>query len=391
MREHADVAIVGGGIVGLAFARAAARRGKSVVLFERTQQPLGASIRNFGMIWPIGQPPGPMYRLALHSRDIWREVAPAAGAWLADCGTLHAAYAQDELAVLEEYVAHATGSGIACTMLTPAQSRARMPALRNEGLLGALHTPTECCVDPRQAMTQIPRWLAESLGVKIRFGTAVTHVDEKSIRTATGETWEAPQVFVCSGTDFETLFPEIYAQAGLTRCKLQMLRTGPQPAGWRLGPHLAGGLTLCHYKAFAHLPSLPALRQRILQEYPDHVRYGIHVMASQNHLGEVLIGDSHEYDDAITPFDNSTIDDLILTYLERMLEIPAPDIQSRWHGIYAKHPSRPIVLAEPMPGRVVVAGIGGAGMTLSFGLAEVWWEAHLQGQSLDHLIGGSAA
>jgi glycine/D-amino acid oxidase-like deaminating enzyme len=139
------------------------------------------------------------------------------------------------------------------------------------------------------------------------------------------------------------------------------------------------------------LPSLPALRQRILQEYPDHVRYGIHVMASQNHLGEVLIGDSHEYDDAITPFDNSTIDDLILSYLERMLEIPAPAIQSRWHGIYAKHPSRPIVLAEPMPGRVVVAGIGGAGMTLSFGLAEAWWEAHLQGQSLDHLIGGSAA
>ena len=117
----------------------------------------------------------------------------------------------------------------------------------------------------------------------------------------------------------------------------------------------------------AHLsPASAAARRR---ETPEFDKYGIHVMVSQNGRGEIIIGDSHEYDSAIEPFDKPEIDRLILDYLKTFL---AADIRptARWHGTYAKHPSLPYLRVSPAPNVTVVTATGGAGMTLSFGLAE---------------------
>ena len=200
------------------------------------------------------------------------------------------------------------------------------------------------------------------------FGTAVTAYEHPRV-TAGGREFTAQRLFVCSGDDFQSLYPQAFAGVGFQRCKLQMMRSAPYET-WRLGPMLAAGLTLRHYKNFQECPTLPALRERVAREQPDFDRYGIHVMASQNGRGELVIGDSHEYDERIEPFDKPEIDRLILDYLDTFLAAPDLQIAARWHGIYARHPRDAYFVARPAPAVTISTGVGGAGMTLSFGVAE---------------------
>jgi len=286
MTQRADVAVVGAGILGLAFAWEAARRGRSVVLFERGERATGASVRNFGMVWPIGQTVGEGYARALRSRERWLELGRRGVTWVSECGSLHLAHADDEDAVLREFAAAAGSAGVDCTYLSAEEAARRFPAINPANLKGALHSSVELAVNPPQAIARIPQYLAEEHAVTFRPGTAVVGVEMPRVVTAAGETWLADRVFVCSGTDFETLFPAVFAAAGVRRCKLQMMKTRPQPTDWRLGPHVAGGLTLCHYSSFALCRTLPALRQRFAETMPEYVRHGIHVMASQNDAGE---------------------------------------------------------------------------------------------------------
>jgi FAD dependent oxidoreductase TIGR03364 len=365
MSGHYDDAVVGAGIVGLAHAYHLARSGRRVVVVERSPRAEGASVRNFGMLWPIGQPPGPALKLALRSRAVWLDVLRAAGLWHDPVGSLHLAYHDDEAAVLREFAAG--GHGYEIALLTPAQVRERSAVVRTDGLKCGLWSATEICVDPRAVVAGLPGFLAREYGVEFRFGCAATAYDRPALR-AGGRSLVADRLWVCSGADVETLYPEALGAAGLVRCKLQMMRT--PPVGWRLGPMLAAGLTLRHYRAFAHCPSLPAVCARLDRDDPDYGRYGIHVMASQNGLGELVLGDSHEYGAAIEPFDKPEIDRLVLDYLRTFLDVADVPIAARWHGVYAKHPTEPYTALRPAPGVTAVIGVGGAGMTLSFGLAE---------------------
>ena len=94
--------VVGAGILGLATARALALKGYSVSVFERNLKATGASVRNFGMVWPIGQPVGKLYERAIRSRNCWREIGDSIGLWYDPVGSLHVAYEPDEWMVLQE-------------------------------------------------------------------------------------------------------------------------------------------------------------------------------------------------------------------------------------------------------------------------------------------------
>ena len=369
MTSTYDDAVVGAGILGLAHAFHLARSGRRVIVFERSARACGASIRNFGMVWPIGQPFGPLHDLAMRSREVWLEVLTAADLWHDRVGSLHLAYRDDEAQVLREFVEQARAAGAACEFLTPNQVAARSSAIKTLGLVAGMWSPTETCVDPRLIISRLPDWLSREFGVRFEFGTAVTAYERPTL-WAGGSRWTAERLFVCSGADFESLYPGVHASAGFVRCKLQMMRSQACGGAFRLGPMLAGGLTLRHYKNFQDCSTLAAVKARVAHENPEFDRYGIHVMASQNGQGELVIGDSHEYGDEIEIFDKPEIDRMILDYLHTFLNMPELSIAARWHGIYAKHPRDAYFVARPAPGVTITNGVGGAGMTLSFGLAE---------------------
>jgi FAD dependent oxidoreductase TIGR03364 len=369
MKAEYDVGVVGAGIVGLAHAYHLARRGLSVVVFERQARAQGASVRNFGMIWPIGQPLGPLYHLARHSRELWLEVLQASGLWYRSCGSLHLAYHDDEAQVLREFVAETSPPDRPCELWTPGQIANRFPAVVQTALRAGLWSPTELAVDPRQVIAELPAWLTRTFGIDFAFGQAVLQYELPRLVTTKG-TWSVRRLVICTGAEFRDLAPAAFADCCLVPCKLQMMRSQAFGNRFRVGTHLAAGLTLGHYASFAKCPTLPALARRLKAELPDHVRFGIHVLVSQNERGELTIGDSHEYGDAIEPFDKPRIDELILGYVKTFLMIPDLTIAARWHGTYVKHPTAAYVIVRPTPETLAVTGLGGAGMTLSFGLAE---------------------
>jgi FAD dependent oxidoreductase TIGR03364 len=368
MNSRFDDIVVGAGIIGLAHAYHLAKRRRHVLVLERSRRAAGASVRNFGMLWPIGQPAGGMHELALRSLDIWLALLRAAGLGHERGGSLHLAYHEDEAQVLDEFATAAPANGFDCKLLDAGQVRERSPFVRLEGLRVALWSPTETCVDPREVIAGIPAYLTREYGVQFQYGVAAVTYERPRL-LAGGREWFADRLWVCAGDDLETLYPEAFRESSLVRCKLQMLRSRAVD-GPRMGPMLAAGLTLRHYKSFADCPSLPALAERYSREMPLYDRFGIHVMTSQNGSGEIVIGDSHEYDEAIEPFDKEHIEKLILAYLGTFLDVPGLQIAARWHGTYAKHPTQPYWIARPESGVTIVTGLGGAGMTLSFGLAE---------------------
>ncbi len=94
-------------------------------------------------------------------------------------------------------------------------------------------------------------------------------------------------------------------------------------------------------------------------------------MVSQNERGELTIGDSHDYGLSPDPFDRQVINQQILDYLWTFADLKNARFIESWHGVYAKlTDGKADLFFSPEPGVYILNATGGAGMTLSFGLAE---------------------
>jgi FAD dependent oxidoreductase TIGR03364 len=360
---RADLVVVGAGIVGLAHAAEAVARGLSVVVIDRDERPVGASVRNFGHGCVTGQS-GTSFDLAVAARRRWIELGALAGFWVGETGAVVVARADDERAVLEELAAE---RGDEVQLLDPIAVHGRL-ALNGDDLVGGAHLALDVRVDPVSAVPALARWLAEQPGVTFRWVTSLLGVEPGVAHTTRGSIG-ARHIAVCVGHDVDHLFPEVSAQAQMERCALHMLRVDA-PGGARFDPAVLTGSSLLRYPAFAACPSAAAVRSRFERDHPQLLSAGVNLMFTQRPDGELTIGDTHEYGPTVDPFRRDALDELLLSEVGRLLGVDRLTVRSRWQGVYASAPGDHLV-ATPVEGTRIVSITSGIGMTIALGLASV--------------------
>jgi FAD dependent oxidoreductase TIGR03364 len=365
IEERFDLAVVGAGILGLATALAAVRRGLRVVVIDRDAQANGASVRNFGFVTVTGQERGTMWARARRSRDVWCEVAGAANIPILHTGLWMMARRTESVDVLEAFMATEMAEG--CRLLSPAEARRRCGALPAADTRAVLQSSCDLRVESREAIPRLASWLAEAYGVTFLRGTAVTGVDMPQIYTARGVV-RADKLAVCPGDDFNGLYAQKLGARGLTRCKLQMLRLADP--GFRIPGAIMSDLGLVRYRGYADLEVAGPLKARLALEQADHLRHGIHLIVVQSADGSLVVGDSHHYTATPDPFSHEDVDALILEEFVAALGISPPPAIERWTGTYASTAVYPVLIEAPEPSVRIAIVTCGAGASTSFAIGE---------------------
>jgi L-2-hydroxyglutarate oxidase len=195
-----DVAVVGGGIVGLAVARELASRGRSVVVLEREGAP-GAhqTTHNSGVIHQgLYYAPGSLKaRLCREGADALYDYCAARGIAAEPCGKVVLAVRPGELERLDALEARARANGVpGLERIGPSELREIEPAAAG---LAALHSPRTGMV----SFGAVARAYAEdlrALGGEVRVGVPVRAVvDRPDGVEVVGPGLRAARAVCCAG------------------------------------------------------------------------------------------------------------------------------------------------------------------------------------------------
>jgi len=358
--------VVGAGIVGLAHAFVAARKGLRVAVVERDHRCVGASVRNFGFVTVTGQGAGDTWRRAMRSRAIWEEIALPAGIPIEHRGMWLLARRPLAMDVLEAF--RATAMGADCELLTPAETARRAPFLRMEAAVGALYSPHELRVESSRAIPALGAWLTERFGVQFFFGEEVVGVSDGQVHTPF-RSLKAERTVLCPGTELNGVAAPFLRALNLQLSRLQMLRVRVQP-GLKLAGGVMSDLSLVRYLGYAALPQAAPLLAQLQEEEAESLSHGIHLIAVQSEDGTLVVGDSHHNFPTPEPYASEAVDTLILRHLREALRVDRVQVLERWTGVYPTGASADCVTVAPDTRTRVVVVTSGTGASTAFGIAE---------------------
>ena len=377
MVKRHDLLVVGGGVLGVFHALLASQRGLNVVLIERHGRPQGATVRNFGQVVPSGMN-GYWQQFGRESLEIYRAIQQQFDISLRQLGSIYLASNQEECALLEELHQRNIANDYRSELWTARQCAVRYPQLRPEYCQGGLFFPEEASVDPRFMINRLHGFLAKQSRFRAEYGCWVKELSVAGegvvAITTDGREFQAERAIVCSGAEFQMLYPELFRASDLQLVKLQMARLAAQPQA-SLPRNVLTGLTIRRYEAFAECPSWKAIKSREPQD-AFWKKWGVHILFKQEVDGTIVLGDSHEYA-SVAESDCLGFDlreDVTRYFVEegkKIFDLPSSEVASVWYGTYCQtdHPSG--IFRQTVDQRIhIVTGIGGKGMTSSAGFAK---------------------
>ncbi len=375
MDQTYDLAIVGGGIMGTFHAYFALQKGLKVVLFEKNTRPIDATVRNFGQVVPSGMNVK-WQTYGRNSLKTYKAIQSEFDISVRENGSVYIASNEEEVQLLEELSQINRDNDYTSHLLTKQECLDNYPGLRRDYVHAGLFFPQEVTVEPNTMIHRLHKYL-KAAGLDLYSNMRIVECNELmnsvKLHTADNDTFSAKKVIVCSGSDFKSLYPDLFDKSDLEVSKLQMMQTKPQ-GDYKLKGSILTGLSIRRYEAFAECPSFAEIKAREEKESLAK-KWGIHILFKQAVDGSIILGDSHEYADVHDIDDlgydlNMDIDNFIIREAKKIFDLPHYNIQKRWAGFYSQSKNSDIYQHRPDRNIQIVTGIGGKGMTGSAGFAK---------------------
>jgi sarcosine oxidase subunit beta len=243
-RIQAEVAIIGGGIVGAAAALFLRRMGLSVALLERDLCGSRSSGVNYGGVRRQGRPPSQL-PLAQRAHAIWAELPRLIGTegeYLRS-GHLKIARSEADLAALEDYREHTRGWGMDLEILSARAVRERCPWLGAAAVGGSL-CPQDGQANPRLVSPAFAR-AAQKLGADIREQAPVGEAahDGTGFVVRSGASLEVRSRFLlnCAGAWADRIAAQFGETVPMQSGNPQMAVTEPLPVFMNFSLGVEGG------------------------------------------------------------------------------------------------------------------------------------------------------
>ena len=194
-KKTADVAIIGGGVIGLAVARALAQRGvRDVLVVERSSLGAEASSAAAGMLAPQAEADctDDFFRLCCQSRDMYPAFAQSLNEEtgidieLETSGTLYLAFTEEDERELEKRYEWQTNAGLEVERLSADLAKLFEPSISDD-VRAALRFPLDTQVENRRLISALAA-ANEALDVRMLTGVSVESLNIKRNRVAGIET-----------------------------------------------------------------------------------------------------------------------------------------------------------------------------------------------------------